>query len=144
MRSSSDDEIRKILTEAKTIAVIGCSEKPWRTSNHIAGLMQDKGYTMIPVNPEYSRILSETCYSDINDVPVSTNIDIAVIFRNRRYARDAVESVIKRVNVTESPIVVWTQLGVSSREAMKMAQKTGLTYIKNRCIAVEWDRLVRD
>lgn len=142
MNTPSDDIIRKILKNSRILAVIGCSEKPWRTSYHISELMKGKGFRIIPVNPNFTHILSEICYDDINDVPVNEKIDIAVIFRNRTFTEAAVESVIRRVERTGKPIVIWTQLGVSSPEARHLADEHGLTYIENSCIAVEWNRLI--
>lgn len=131
----------ELLKNAKNIAVIGCSAKQHRTSHRIAEYLQNNGFRIIPVNPEYDEILGETVYATMQDIPNNINIDIADIFRNKKYTAEMVDQVIKRSDSTGNKIAVWTQLGVSSKEAKQKAKEAGLPYIENKCIMVEHRKL---
>lgn len=132
---------KELLTKAKTVAVIGCSGKSHRTSHHIAQYLQDNGYRIIPVNPEYEEILGETVYDSMQDIPGDIQIDIADIFRNKKYTAEMVGQVIERSQTTGNKIAVWTQLDVSSDEAKQKAKEAGLPYIENECMMVEHRKL---
>lgn len=133
--------IEELLKNAKNVAVIGCSGQTHRTSHQIAQYLQDNGYRIIPVNPEYDEILGETVYATMQDIPDDIQIDIADIFRNKKYTAEMVDQVIDRSESTGSKIAVWTQLGVSSNEAKQKAQEAGLPYIENQCMMVEHRKL---
>ncbi|MDX1638864.1 MAG: CoA-binding protein [Balneolaceae bacterium] len=129
--------ITEILQEMKVVAVVGCSANPYRTSHHIAKYLKNKGFRMIPVNPEYDEVLGEKCYDKLADIPREIRIDVVDIFRNPRFTASMVETVIERMNMTGHAPVVWTQLGVSSVEAQEKARAAGLRYIEEKCIMVE-------
>lgn len=132
--------IKEILQKAKTIAVIGCSGKEYRTSHHIASYLQENGYRIIPINPEYDEILGEKVYRSLLEVPGDITIDIADIFRNSEYTAEMVDQIIEFSESTGQKPVVWTQLDVSSHEAEQKAEEAGLTYIKNKCMMVEHEK----
>ncbi|MEX0778458.1 MAG: CoA-binding protein [Balneolales bacterium] len=129
---------KKILTSAKTIAIIGCSAETNRTSFSISRQLQRKGYEIVPVNPFYDTILGETCYDSMTSIPDDIKIDIAVIFRNKAYTKQMVDSIVERSKTTGQKPIIWTQLDVSSSEAENVAAENGLSYVANRCIAVEY------
>lgn len=130
-----------VLKEAKTIAVVGCSPDPYRTSNYAAKYLQKRGYRMIPVNPSESMILGEKCYPNLDAIPSDTKIDVVNVFRNKRYTEGVVEEVgAWKFKTGQSP-VVWTQLDVSTNEAELKAEAAELPYIRNLCIMVELDHL---
>lgn len=126
----SRDEIRDILRQAKTIAVVGLSDNPERTSHSVSKAMQAQGYRIIPVNPNADTVLGETSFASLKDVDVP--IDIVNVFRRSEHtppiAREAVEIGAK---------VFWLQLGIVNMEAEKIAREGGLTVIMDRCIKVE-------
>lgn len=134
------ENTKKILAEAKTIAMIGCSPDEYRTSNYAVKFLQERGYRVIPINPMVDEILGETSYASLQDVPEDTEIDIVNIFRNSAYSGDAVKDVSEWKEKTGQNPVVWTQLDVSSPEAEAIAQKHQMPYVKNKCIMVEWER----
>ena len=136
-------DLTAVLDDADTIAVVGCSGRPSRTSHGIAAYLQRAGYRMIPVNPNYDEILGEQCYSDLPSVPADVHIDIVNIFRAADHTADMVRSAIERVEHTGERPVIWTQLGVSSDEAQQLAEATDLPYVKNKCIMVEHQRRVQ-
>lgn len=132
---------QEILKSAETVAVIGCSPDPYRTSNYAAKYLMQKGYTMIPVNPNENEILGETCYPDLNSVPKDVRVDVVNIFRRSFHTEGVVDEVIEWKKQTGQNPVIWTQLDVSSPQAELKAEEADLIYIRNRCIMVELDRL---
>jgi hypothetical protein len=131
----------EVLETARTIAVVGCSANASRTSHQIARYLQQQGYRIVPVNPNYDRVLDEPCYADLTQVPADVEIDVVNIFRRPRYTADMVRTAVERAEQTGRRPVVWTQLGVSSPEAKDLAAANNLPYVRNRCIKVEHDRL---
>lgn len=137
---SDNKDIRALLEKAKTIAMIGCSPNEFRTSNYAAKYLSEKGYRVIPINPEADEIYGEKAYDSFVEVPEDTEIDIVNVFRNSKYAADAVRDARDRKEKTGQNPVVWTQLDVSSPESEKVATENEIPYVRNRCIMVEWDR----
>ncbi|MDZ7694156.1 MAG: CoA-binding protein [Balneolaceae bacterium] len=137
-----NEDLAQILTDAKTIAIIGCSVDPYRTSHHIGQYLKEQGYQIIPVNPEYEEVLEEKCYDNVTDIPSEVQIDVVDIFRNSRYTAQMIDTIIERAEVTGHKPVIWTQLGVSSREAKEKAESAGFTYIEERCMMVDHRRLI--
>lgn len=134
-------DLEEILEHAQTIAVVGCSDQPHRTSYAISKYLQNAGYRMIPVNPHHEEVHGEPCYPDVQSIPEDLRIDVVNIFRNPRYTAEMVENVLERIERTAERPAIWTQLGVSSQEAERLAREAGLPYVKNRCILVEHSRL---
>lgn len=131
------------LRDAETIAVVGCSNRPSRTSHRIAAYLQDAGYRVIPVNPHHDTILGEPCYPDLPSIPADMSIDIVNIFRAPEHTADMVGSAIDRVEQTGTRPIIWTQLGVSSDEAERLAAEADLPYVRNKCIMVEHRRRIQ-
>ena len=131
----------ELLESAQTIAVVGCSDNPARTSNSIARYLMSAGYIVIPVNPNCTEILGQTCYASVQDIPEDTTIDIVNIFRRPAHTAEMVRDVLERLKRTDENPVIWTQIGVSSAEAQQISEEAGLLYVKNRCILVEHSHL---
>jgi predicted CoA-binding protein len=136
MPIESNKAIEAILREARTIAVVGASPKPGRDSGTIAAFLAAKGYTVIPVNPAYQEVLGMKCYPDL--ASIGSPVDIVDIFRNP----DEVLPIIDEAIATGAK-TVWMQLGVVNAEAAKKAEQAGIQVIMDRCIAVDYRRLVR-
>jgi hypothetical protein len=134
-------DLRTVLENAQTIAVVGCSGRSSRTSYKIARYMQNRGYRIVPVNPNYDEVLGEPCYPDLPSVPADIEIDIVDIFRRPDHTADMMRTALERIQQSGERPVIWTQLGVSSTEAEKLAAEAGLPYVRNRCIKVAYDRL---
>jgi hypothetical protein len=137
---TSSPDLSSVLSTARTIAVVGCSDDPTRTSYRIAQYMQERGYRIVPVNPNVESVLGETAYSDLPSIPADVPIDVVNIFRAPQHTADMVRDAIERVEATGERPVIWTQLGVSSPEARSLAAEAGLPYVRNRCIKVEHAR----
>ena len=134
-------DFKKILESARTIAVIGCSADPSRTSFAISRYLIEVGYQIIPVNPNHREVHGLTCYPDVGRIADDLRIDIVNIFRRPAFTADMVRDVLKRIERTGEKPVIWTQIGVSSSVAEKLTDESGLVYVKNRCIMVEHSHL---
>lgn len=124
---TKDDQIAKVLAAAKTIAVVGLSDKPWRPSYGVSSYMQKQGYRIIPVNPNIEASLGEKAYRRLEDMP--EEIDIVNIFRKPEHVGAIVDSAIRL-----GAKCVWMQEGVYDHAAAGRAYAAGLTVIENRCI----------
>ncbi|MFB6278643.1 MAG: CoA-binding protein [Salinibacter sp.] len=142
MPDAQTPDFRTLLDDADTIAVVGCSATPTRTSYKIARYLQERGYRIVPVNPNYDEVLGETCYPDLPSVPADVEIDIVDIFRAPKHTAEMVRTAIERMEETGRQPVLWTQLGVSTSEAKALAGDAGLPYVRNRCVKIEYDRLL--
>ncbi len=136
MPLTSDEDIAELLTNARTIAMIGASDRPDRASNGVMKFLQDQGYRVFPVNPTISgqRIHGEFVWSRLDEVGVP--IDIVDIFRRPSAAGDAVDQAI-----AAGAKAVWMQLGVINREAAERAEAAGLKVVMDRCPKIEIARL---
>jgi len=129
---NNPSEIKKLLRRSITIAVVGLSVKPYKASNTVASYLQVRGYRIIPVNPNYPKILGNISYPSLMEIPNSSGIDLVNIFRRS-------ESVLPIVNqVIELGIkAVWLQEGVINKVAAKKAEKVGVTVVMDRCLLKE-------
>lgn len=137
-----ESNINEILNGARTVAIIGCSANKYRTSYHIANYLKENGIRIIPVNPNYEEILGVKCYPKMSKVGSGIKIDIVDIFRDSQYTAEMVRDIIAWSEDAGQKPVIWTQLGVSSREAESLAEEAGLPYVKNKCIMVQYEKVV--
>ena len=131
---TDSSELRRILRECKTIAVVGLSANEMRPSYFAAKYMQDHGYRIIPVNPNYDEILGEKCYPDLASIPEP--VDMVDLFQRSDRVMPFVEQAIQI-----KAKVVWLQLGVINDEAEKVASDAGLNVVVDRCVKIEYARL---
>ena len=132
----SDATIRRVLSDVKTIALVGASSNPSRASYYVAEYLQEKGYRVIPVNPGLAgqSLLGETVYASLRDIPIP--VDMVDVFR---VSSAAPEIVAEAIAIDAK--VVWMQLGVRHDEAAATAEAAGLTVIMDRCPKIEIERL---
>ncbi len=126
--------VRRILSENKTLAVVGLSANESRPSFFAAKYMQDHGYRVIPVNPRYDEVLGEKCYPDLESIP--DPVDIVDVFQ-----RSEVVLPIAQSAVSIGAKVLWLQLTVMNDDARKLAQENGLDFVQDRCVKIEYARL---
>ncbi|MCL6459055.1 MAG: CoA-binding protein [Gorillibacterium sp.] len=126
----SRERIKVILEQAGNIAVVGLSDSTDRTSHMVASAMQDRGYRIIPVNPNAAEILGEKCYARLTDIP--EQVDIVNVFRRS----DQVLAIAEQA-VEVKARVFWLQQGIVNEEAAKLCQDNGIEVIMDRCIKVE-------
>ena len=122
--------IRKVLRDAKTIAVVGLSPKPHRPSHQVASYLMEVGYTIIPVNPGQDAILGRTCYPNLRAIP--TPVDMVDIFRRQETVLPIVEEAI-----SIGAQFIWMQEGIINKEAAAKAESAGLTVIMDRCTKID-------
>lgn len=131
--NSNKDEIKKILEDTKTVAIIGCSPKPEKDSNRVAVYLQNAGYKIIPVYPKEETILGERVYRSLSDIPKDIKIDMVDIFRKPEVIAEVVDESLNRGDVW----CVWTQLGLVHNEAAKKAEDAGLKVVQSHCTKIE-------
>lgn len=136
-----ETDIAERIREANVIAIIGCSKNKHRTSCQIGSYLQDVGYKIIPIHPDYEEVLGEKTYASIKDIPEEIQVDIVDIFRNSKYTAGMVDEIAEWSEATGQKPLVWTQLGVSSEEAKEKAKAAGLDYVEEKCLMVEHKRL---
>jgi hypothetical protein len=122
----------EILKEAKTIAVIGISNKPGRDSGRIALFLKDRGYNVMGVNPVQKDFEGIKIYQKLTDI--EQDIDIVDVFRNSNSIPDLIPDVL-----IKKPKVLWLQLGIRNDEAVKPAEEEGIQVIQDKCIAIEYN-----
>jgi uncharacterized protein len=133
----TDQERAKLLKEAKTIAVVGLSSNPDRTSHMIAEALQQAGYKIYPVNPMLTEaVLGEKPYASL--LEIEDPIDILNVFRRSETVYPIAEDAVKI-----KAKALWMQLGVENKEAAKLAGENGITVVMNRCIKVDHALLLR-
>ncbi|HHP7239917.1 CoA-binding protein [Longibacter sp.] len=132
-------DIPTILREAEVIAVVGLSGRPQRTSHRIAKRLQQAGYRIIPVNPNYDEVLGEPSVPSLRELDEA--VDIVNVFRASEHTAGVVRDAAAYARQKNRSPVIWTQLDVSSPEAETLAAEADLPYIRNRCIAVELGKL---
>ncbi len=137
-QNPSQDTIFDFLKEAKTIAVVGLSNREETAAYRVSRIMQDAGYRIIPVNPRSAgeTILGETVYASLKDIPLS--IDIVNVFRRSEFLPDVAREFIE----TDAKIF-WAQLGLESQEAEEILRQAGRDQIvMNRCIKIEYQKMI--
>jgi predicted CoA-binding protein len=132
----NDKDIAELLTSARTIAMVGASDRPDRPSNGVMKFLQGRGYRVFPVNPTITgeHVHGEYVWRDLHQI--GEPIDIVDIFRNSQAAGEAVDQAI-----AVGAKAVWMQLEVINREAAQRAETAGLKVVMNRCPKIEIARL---
>ena len=134
LQSATSEEVRHILLSAKTVAVVGLSDKPGRSSHQVAAYLKAQGYRIIPVNPNLTTVLGEKAYPSLTAVPEP--VDIVVIFRQP----EAVPAIVGEA-LAKKARVVWMQEGIAHNAAADQARAAGLQVVMNKCMLKEHRRL---
>jgi hypothetical protein len=129
-----DATIRKVLTEHRTWAVVGCSPDPSRDSHRIAVLLIGHGYDVIPVNPTALEILDRKCFPSLD--AIDRPVDVVDVFRRSEQAGAHVDEAI-----AIGAKAVWLQLGVIDEAAAERGRAAGLDVVMDRCPAIELPKL---
>ncbi len=136
----SDALLRKILTETKTIALVGVSMNSVRPSYFVARYLSLKGFRVIPVNPGQAgkELFGEEIYASLADIPKDIKVDMVDIFRRSEHVPPIVEMALAELPDLKT---IWMQIGVRNAEAAAMAEAKGIQVIQNRCPKIEYQRL---
>jgi len=134
-----DRDLRLLLGEARTIAVVGISADPRRPSHRVASYLLEHGYTIVPVNPNVDAVLGERAYPSLLDIPPARTIDVVDVFRRADATPD-----VARDAVAIGARVLWLQEGIVNEEAMRIAQDAGMEIIMGVCIQHVRERLMEE
>ena len=136
MPLTSEDDIRQLLSETRTIALVGASDRPTRPSWGVMRMLQEHGYRVIPVNPQITgeHVHGEYVWREL--AQIGEPIDMVDIFRRPQAAGEAVDEAI-----AVGAKSVWMQLGVINGEAAARAEAAGLKVVMDRCPAIDIPRL---
>lgn len=126
-RNPSDSEIKQLLSSASTIAVVGASSNPDRSSHGVMWRLLQLGYRVIPVNPNETSVLGQKAYPSLSDVPVP--IDIVDVFRRAEFTPAIADEAVK-VHAKS----LWLQQGIWNDDAAARAKAGGLMVIMDACI----------
>jgi len=126
-------EIKEILTKTKTIAVVGCSSNPKKVAYQVPKYLQEKGYKIIPINPNAKGILGEKVFASLNDL--DQRVDLVLVFRPSE------ETPIVTKQAVGQTKYIWFQLGIYNEEAEEIAKAANIPIIMNKCIMVEHRKL---
>ena len=135
--ATSDDEMRQILSDAKTVAVVGISDKPDRASYRVADFLMKHGYHILPVNPTIDTVLGVRVYGSLRDL--DERVDVVDVFRRS----DAVMEVVDDA-IAIGAKVVWMQEGVINEAAAAKARAAGLIVVMDSCIKKDHARLIHN
>ncbi|HHW76579.1 MAG TPA: CoA-binding protein [Xanthomonadaceae bacterium] len=129
------EEIRTLLRQIKTIAVVGLSASPSRPSHGVARALQGFGYRIIPINPALSEVLGEKAYPGLRELPGP--VDLVDVFRDPSHVAGIVEECV----ALKLP-ALWLQDGVVDETAARRAREAGMTVVMDRCIYRDYVRLM--
>jgi hypothetical protein len=131
----STDEIRRILGEVRTLAVVGLSPRPARPSHRVARAMQSLGYRIVPVRPALAEVLGEPAYPCLKDVPGA--VDLVVVFRAPQHVAPVVDACIARGFPR-----LWLQDGVMNEPEARRARAAGIQVVMDRCVWRDYMQLM--
>ncbi len=132
----SDPELRSILGDARTIAVVGLSSNPERASYEVAEYLQSKGYRIVPVNPNETEVLGERAYPTLADIPSEIEIDVVDVFRRAEQT-----PAIAGEAVARGAKVLWLQEGIANDDARRIGEAGGLSVVMGVCMRKQSQRL---
>jgi hypothetical protein len=130
-----DSLLRSLFTDSRRIAVVGLSPQPSRPSYRVSRQMQAWGFQIVPVRPLVAEVLGQPAYGRLEDVP--GKVDIVNVFRNA----SEVDAIVDSAIAIGAP-AIWIQQGIVNEPAALRAQAAGLTVVMDRCIMVEYARLL--
>lgn len=136
-----DELLRYIFENHRTIAVVGMSRHPDKPAHYVPVYLEERGYTIYPVNPTVDEIDGRKSYPSLLDVP--GDIDIVDVFRRSEDALAVVEEAVRRHQERGDVRVIWLQLGIVNEAARQLAEAAGITFIQNRCMYADHARLYR-
>lgn len=134
MPVEKDAELRRILGDANTVAVVGASGSSDKAAHDIPAYLQEQGYRIVPVNPGRDEILGEPTAASLEEV--GADIDVVEVFRPSDEAPD-----VARAAVRSGADVLWLQRGIVSEEAARIAEDAGMTVVMDACMGATHQRL---
>jgi len=135
--NEEERHLRSLLGEARVVAVVGISSKPWRPSHEVASYLQRHGYRIVPVNPNEEEVLGERVYASLLDIPKDLHVDVVDVFRRAEHTPE-----VARDAVAIGARMLWLQEGIVSEEAARIATEGGLEVVMGVCIMQVRERLM--
>jgi len=141
--TNEEQEAKIILNKFRAIAVVGCSRDPRKPGNFVPRFMQEKGYKIIPVNPNADTILGEKCYPSLLQIPdnVAKNVEVVNVFRPSEEAAEIVKQAVDLKVRFGKLKAVWLQSGIVSKQAADVARKYGLMIVMDKCMQHEYKKM---
>ena len=137
--SQEDRDLSQLLSETRTVAVVGIKEGEREDAYRVPLYMQAHGYRIVPVNPKLTEVLGEEAYASLSDLPESAQpIDIVNLFRASSQVAGHVEEIL---NLEPQPRAVWMQLGIEDGPSAERLRAANIAVIQDRCIMVDHRRL---
>ncbi|MGH1466409.1 MAG: CoA-binding protein [Cognatishimia sp.] len=139
METYSDEALRRIFTQTKTIAVVGFSMNPARASHYVAQFLFEKGYRVIPVNPGHAgkEMFGTAICASLAEI--GETVDMVDVFRRSEVVPEVVDQALADLKGLQT---IWMQLGVQHAAAAAKARAAGITVVMNRCPKIEYPRLM--
>ncbi len=130
MIDNQEQTIRKVINEARTIAVVGLSSRRHRAGYYVPAYLQQQGYRIIPVNPNLEQALGETAYPELAAIPCP--VDLVLLFQRSENVPPYVEQ-----SIQIGAKAVWMQLGIAHEAAAAQARAAGLDVVQDACMLIE-------
>lgn len=130
MTDNQEQTIRKVINEARTIAVVGLSSRRHRAGYYVPAYLQQQGYRIIPVNPNLEQALGETAYPELAAIPCP--VDLVLLFQRSENVPPYVEQ-----SIQIGAKAVWMQLGIAHEAAAAQARAAGLDVVQDACMLIE-------
>jgi predicted CoA-binding protein len=136
----TNELIDDLLKMAKTIAIVGISDKPERDSYKVAEYLQRHGYKILAINPLQAGniILGEQCYPSLAQAKQETGLEIDIVDCFRK--SEDIPAILSEAITVEAG-AIWMQLGIENTDAAEIAMQAGLRVVMNRCTKIEHKRL---
>ncbi len=135
---SNEEEIYRILKNAKTVAIVGLSRNPGKDSFGVARYLRKAGYRIIPVNPNAEEIMGERCFPRLQDIPET--FDIVDVFRRPEHVPPVIDDAL-----STNAKLIWLQTGITvSEEIARKIEKSGKFLYQDGCISVAHRLYARD
>ena len=135
----TDELIREVFEKYRTVAVFGMSRNPEKSAHWVPAYLLSKGYNIIPVNPSVDQILDRKSYPNLKEI--EEKIEILEVFRPSDQVLDIVKAALERKKERGDIAVIWLQEGIQNEEARKLAEEAGITFVQDRCMHKERERL---
>ncbi|MEM7068559.1 MAG: CoA-binding protein [Pseudomonadota bacterium] len=134
-------DIKRVLSETKTIAVVGVSNNPVRASYFVARYLHYRRFDIIPINPAYAgkEMFGKKILASVSDIPKNVQVDMVDIFRRAEFVPEIVDEAI--THLIPGLKTIWMQFGIRHEEAASIARQAGLQTVEDRCPKIEYQRL---
>jgi predicted CoA-binding protein len=133
----SDETLKALLEEARTVAVVGIKDRESEDAFRIPQYLQKAGYRIVPVNPKLASVLNEPCKRSLADI--DGPVDIVNLFRASEHVPAHVDEILA---MNPLPRVVWMQLGIHHGPSAQRLRDAGIEVVQDRCIMVDHRRLI--